>query len=92
LASVCDQQIDVCFIKKAPLIHVLGFARKMFNGTLNKSSFVEIVQAQKISIQFPSPIPFHIDGESMEPASDFAIKVQPSSLKMLVPTHVNGKL
>lgn len=91
-ASVCDQRIDVCFIKKVPLTQVLGFARKMFNGSINKSSFVEIMQAQEISIQFSSPKPFHIDGESMKPASDFSIKIQPSSLKMLVPTHVKGKL
>ena len=92
LASVCDQRIDVCFIKKIPLTQALGFARKMFTGTINKSSFIEIVQAQKISIHFPNPMPFHVDGESMEPTSDFSIKIQPGSLKMLVPAHVKGKL
>ncbi len=91
-ASVCDQRIDVCIIKKVPLTQVLGFARKMFSGTINNSSFVEIIQAQEISIHFPNPKPFHIDGESMEPASDFSIKIQPGSLNMLVPALVKGKL
>jgi diacylglycerol kinase family enzyme len=91
-ASVCDQRIDVCFIKKVPLTQALGFAQKMFNGSINKSSFVEIMQAQEIAIHFPSPMPFHIDGESMESNCDFSIKIQPSSLKMLVPAHVKGKV
>lgn len=92
LASVCDQRIDVCFIKKVPLTQALGFAQKMFNGSINKSSFVEIIQAQEVSLHFPSPMPFHIDGESMESNRDFFIKLQPSSLKMLVPAHVKGKV
>jgi diacylglycerol kinase (ATP) len=91
-ASVRDQYIDVCFIKKVPFIKAPGFALKMFNGTLNNSSFVEIIQAQKISIQFPNPMPFHVDGESMEATRNFAIKIQPRSLNMLVPAHVKGKL
>jgi diacylglycerol kinase (ATP) len=92
LASVCDQRIDVCFIKKIPLTQALGFARKMFTGTINKSPFIEIIQAQEISIRFPGPMPFHVDGESMEPTSDFSIKIQPGSLKMLVPAHVKATL
>lgn len=91
-ASVCDQRIDVCFIKKVPLTQALSFARKMFTGSINKSSFVEIIQAQEILIHYPRPMPFHIDGESMDSANDFSIKIQPGSLKMLVPAHVKGKL
>ncbi len=91
-ASVCDQRIDVCFIKKFPLTQALGFAQKMFSGTINKSSFVEIIQAQEISIHFPNPMPFHVDGESMDPTDNFSIKIQPGSLNMLVPAHVKGKL
>ncbi len=91
-ASVCDKRIDVCFIKKFPLTQALGFAQKMFSGTINKSSFVEIIQAQEISIHFPNPMPFHVDGESMDPTDNFSIKIQPGSLNMLVPALVKGKL
>ena len=43
-ASVCDQLIDVCFIKKVPLPQALGFAQKMFTGLMHRSAFVEIFQ------------------------------------------------
>jgi len=86
-ASVCDQRIDVCLIKKVPFVHVIGFAQKMFNGTLDRSAFVEIIQAGKIELHFDRPMAYHIDGEAMEPLRRFSIEVQPTSLKMLVPEH-----
>ncbi len=86
-ASVCDQRIDVCLIKKVPFVQVIGFAQKMFNGTLDRSAFVEIIQAMKIELHFDRPMAYHIDGEAMEPLRRFSIEVQPTSLKMLVPEH-----
>ena len=91
-ASVCDQRIDVCVIKKVPFASVFGFAQKMFNGTMDRSAFVEIIQAGKIELRFDRPIPYHIDGEAMEPESRFLIEVQPKSLRMLVPEGVNTNI
>jgi YegS/Rv2252/BmrU family lipid kinase len=88
-ASVCDQRVDVCLVKKVPLSQAIGFAQKMFNGTMDRSAFVEIIQAKKIELQFDKPMPYHIDGEAMEPLGRFSIEVQPKSLRMLVPEGVN---
>jgi YegS/Rv2252/BmrU family lipid kinase len=84
-ASVCDGLLDICFVKKVPLIQSPAFAQKMFSGKIDKSSFVEILKAKSIKINFNNPMAFHIDGEPMEPAKNFEIKIQPSSLKMVVP-------
>lgn len=84
-ASVCDEWLDICFIKKVPVAQTLGFVQKMFMGQMVKSAFVDIVKGKKISISFPQPMAFHIDGEPMPPASDFLIEVQPASLRMVVP-------
>jgi diacylglycerol kinase (ATP) len=89
LASVCDQQLDICFIKKIPLTHALGFAGKMFSGNIDKSAFVEIKNAKNISLQFDKLMPFHIDGEAVEPAQSFNICIQPASLKVLIPAKAN---
>jgi YegS/Rv2252/BmrU family lipid kinase len=91
-ASVCDQRVDVCLIKKVPLTQAIGFAQKMFNGTMDRSAFVEIIQAKKIELQFDRPMPYHIDGEAMEPQARFSIEVQPKSLRMLVPEGMNPKV
>ena len=84
-ASVCDQLIDVCFVKKVPILKAIGFTRKMFTGLMHQSSYVEILQGKKVTIKFDKPMPFHIDGEAMEPTTDFNIVLSPGSLKMIVP-------
>jgi YegS/Rv2252/BmrU family lipid kinase len=91
MASVCDQLIDLCFIKKVPLLQAPAFAQRMFSGRIDKSSYVEILKTKEIDIGFPVPMPFHIDGEAREPASRFSIQLQPASLKVLVPIDPNSK-
>jgi diacylglycerol kinase (ATP) len=83
-ASVCDQLIDVCFVKKVPIYQAIGFGFNMFSGQLNKSSFVEIVKAQKIQLNFKEPMSFHIDGEAHPPTQCLEVKIQPASLRMLL--------
>lgn len=87
LASVCDELIDVCFIKKVPFSHVIGFAAKMFSGSLDRSSLVKIYKGKKITIEFTKPVAFHIDGEPQDPATKFDVHIDAGRLKMLVPDH-----
>ncbi len=84
-ASVCDQLLDVCLIRKVPMMHTPAFAYKMFTGNFDKSAFVEIRKATKVTLEFSDPMAFHIDGESMKPVTRFAVGVQPASLRMIVP-------
>jgi diacylglycerol kinase (ATP) len=87
LASVHDGLIDVCFIRKVPFSHVIGFATKMFTGMLDKSSLVKMYKGKKISIVFPEPVAFHIDGEPQPPSAQFDVHIDAGRLKMLVPSH-----
>ncbi len=84
-ALVCDALVDVCIIRKVPMAQVVGFAYKMFTGSFDRSAFVEIRKAKNVTLQFSTPIAYHIDGEAMKPANQFSIEVQPASLKMIVP-------
>jgi diacylglycerol kinase (ATP) len=83
-ASVCDGWIDVCFVKKVPLSHALGFARKMFTGEMDRSRFVTIRKAKEIQIHFEKAVPYHVDGEPQEPKQDFTIVIKPGSLSVVV--------
>jgi len=83
-ASVCDQWLDVCFVKKVPLYRAIAFGYNMFSGQLHKSSLVEIVKAKNISMKFEKSMSFHIDGEAHPPTDHLAIKIQPASLRMMV--------
>lgn len=84
-ASICDSLMDICFIKKVPLYQSIGFANKLFSGKIDTSDFVEIIQAKKVNILFPKPMPYHIDGEPMDPESNFNVVVEPASLTIIVP-------
>jgi YegS/Rv2252/BmrU family lipid kinase len=84
-ASVCDGILDISFIRKVPIMQAVGFVNKMFTGQLESSVFVEIEKGKKISLSFPHPMPYHIDGEGMEPTNNFTIEIHPASLRMLVP-------
>jgi diacylglycerol kinase (ATP) len=86
LASVCDGLIDICFIRKIPFSRLIGFAIKMFTGTLNKSSLVDIRKGKKIELTFPKPVAFHIDGEPQEPVSRFDVHIDSGRLRMIVPS------
>jgi YegS/Rv2252/BmrU family lipid kinase len=91
-ASVCDEWMDVSFIKKVPIAQAAGFGQKMFTGNLNKSAFVDIIKAQKVELKFSHPMPYHIDGEPHEPEEKFEISIQPGTLRMLIPSLSVGKL
>lgn len=84
-ASVCDGFIDVCVIRKVPFIQTPAFAQKLFSGHIERSSFIDIMKAKHVMISFPRPMPYHVDGEAMNPTKDFTIQINPASISMLVP-------
>jgi YegS/Rv2252/BmrU family lipid kinase len=91
-ASVCDQLIDISFVKKIPWSSAVGFAHKIFSGNLGQSKLVEMVKGETIHAHFSEPIAWHLDGEAFPPAQSFEIKIVPSSLKMLIPAIQKGKV
>jgi diacylglycerol kinase (ATP) len=85
-ASVCDGVMDICVIKKVPLLQALGFAGKMFTRRMHKSAFVKIIKAKSASFSFPAAMPMHIDGEGREACQQFKVNMQPGSLRVLAPS------
>src|SRR5690349_3262398 len=51
-ASVCDQLMDICIIKKIPLLQALGFVGKMFTRRMHRSAFVKIIKGTKAEFSF----------------------------------------
>ncbi len=84
-ASVCDGEMEICFIRKAPLIQAVNMTIKMFTGRIHRSSWVDIQKASQFLAECSQPIPFHIDGEACTPVNKFLVKIQPASLRMIVP-------
>lgn len=83
-ASVCDQLLNISILKKMPAYR-LDFVYSFFSGTIKESAYCEILEARDFTIQLPSPVAFHIDGEPAGHADRFVIEMIPESVKMLAP-------
>lgn len=84
-ASLCDQLIDVCMVNKMNTIQGLQFVHKLFTKNLTHSKQVKILQAREIKITTNKEVPFHIDGEAATATTSFDIKINPSSLRVIIP-------
>jgi diacylglycerol kinase (ATP) len=91
-ASVCDGLLDVCFIRKVPILQAFSFLRMMFNGQIEKSSLVEIVKGKHMTLSFENAMPYHVDGEAMKPARHFSITIQQASISIIVPKDSVARL
>lgn len=87
-ASVCDEEIDVCLVRKVPFSKAIPFVQQMFAGRLNESSLVSIRKGKQIGIRLAKPVAYHVDGEPHAPESEFRISINPGSLRMIVPEQV----
>jgi diacylglycerol kinase (ATP) len=83
-ASVCDGILHICFLKKVPAYR-LDFIYSFFAGKIENTTFCEIVETQKMTIEIDKPVAFHIDGEPSGLSDRFEIEILPGSLKMCVP-------
>jgi diacylglycerol kinase (ATP) len=83
-ASVCDELLHVCFLKKVPPYRV-DFLYSFFAGKIDESSYCEILETKEMLIRVNTPVAFHVDGEPSGVNTEFKIEIQPASLKMMVP-------
>jgi diacylglycerol kinase family enzyme len=58
-----DGLLDVCSIKKLTLFQRLNILLRVPKGTHITDPKVNYYQTDKLSLEFPSEVPFHVDGE-----------------------------
>ena len=84
-ASVSDGQLDICFIRRIPIIEAVPFIIKMFTGRIEKSRFASLMKAKHVVAEVSEPQPLHLDGEPIPPSTRFDVQIQPGSLNVVVP-------
>ena len=82
-ASVCDELLHISVLKKIPPYR-MDFIYSFFNGTIDTSSFCEILETKNVTIKIDQTMAYHVDGEPCGTAIEFVIRLQPASLKILV--------
>jgi diacylglycerol kinase (ATP) len=84
LADVADGVMDIAILKKISLKNGIPIGYKLFKKTLHQSSYLEIIKAKEVIVKQTKAIA-HIDGEPIEIDKTIHIKVNPLSLKIIVP-------
>lgn len=81
-ALVNDSLLDVCAIKRLNLFQRLKILLMVPSGTHVRDRHVNYYQTDKLVIEFPSRMPFHIDGELFF-AQRFEVGVLPGALNII---------
>jgi YegS/Rv2252/BmrU family lipid kinase len=84
-AQIDDGLMDVCIVKKVPLIfapHVVGL---LLTKKIDTSDYVEVIKAREVSLTRKKNKVINLDGEPVKLDKTLNIKVNPLSLSILVP-------
>ncbi len=82
-ASTEDGLLDVCIMKSFPVVDMPALAIRLFNKSVDKSKYVEIIKGKDIKIERPSEDAVHLDGEPFFMGKNLDVKVLPNSLNVL---------
>jgi YegS/Rv2252/BmrU family lipid kinase len=85
-ASIRDGWIDVVAIPTLTIWHAI---RLLGQSWLRKhdSSLAPVLRIREGSIDLQTPMAYHLDGEPQPPAKHFAVRILPTSLRVLIPAR-----
>ena len=84
-AKLDDGYIDVCIVRKVPMIRLPFVLPLLFIGKFDKTFYIEIIRAKTITIKRKKGKAIHLDGDPYDSGKQFEIKIHPLSLKIIVP-------
>lgn len=83
MASKSDGLVDMVLVKKFPLIYSPLFAFRMFTKKLKEDDYITYLPVSEIEFKVNTKN-WHLDGEFNKIKSPIHVKVQPSSLNILI--------
>lgn len=83
-ADVADGVMDIAILKDFSFFKIAPIAFKLLFKTLHQSSYLQIIKTKEVIVKQPGTIA-HIDGEPIEIGNTISIKVNPLSLKVIIP-------
>ena len=87
-ANVNDEKIDFVIIKNMPRWKIPAFLFKLAIGKIHTSRFAEIIKSNRMHIiSDDNKELIHIDGEPVKINKEIKIKINPKSLKILIPNE-----
>ena len=84
LATNTDGLIDIAILKDVSIFNVVKLAFQILTKSIHKSPHLEIIKATEVSIKQTGDLA-QIDGETVKIGNSLTVKVDPLSLKVIVP-------
>ena len=84
MADISDGLMDIAILKKINWRNGLSVGYHLFNRKLHQTKHLEIIKAKEVTVKQKRTIA-HIDGEPIESGAVVTVKVNPLSLKIIVP-------
>jgi YegS/Rv2252/BmrU family lipid kinase len=84
-AGADDGIMDLTILNKIPAYGIIPAIVRVFNGTLNNSSYAELIRGTSFTISSTEEIIIHIDGEPIESGKKIIAEIDPLSVKLIVP-------
>ena len=85
LASLQDGLLDVVIIDRASIWSAPWMLARLFNGTFDRAAGVRILQGRHVSVRRAAAGPAHVDGEPLTLPATIKVRIEPQSLRVLVP-------
>jgi diacylglycerol kinase family enzyme len=85
-ADIQDGLIDVAMVRPFPWFKAFSLIYRLTKNTLDRSSFYSSLRGSHFKVYNPGALSAHIDGEPVTLHGDFEVKVNPGSLKIIVPS------
>ena len=88
VASLQDGLLDLVVVEDIPIAEAPVMMTRLFNGTIDESNHVRILQAPELRIRRAASGPAHLDGEPVTLDAELRLRVLPRALRVLVPGNV----
>ena len=85
MAIIDDGYIDVCIVRRIPLLLTPFYVPLLFTGTFHKTQYIEIIKAKEVRIVRREGNTVHFDGDPDNMGKTLDIKINPLSLNIIVP-------
>jgi len=86
-AKIDDGFIDISIVRKVPLWQTAFTATLLFSKQINRSKYIEVLRAKEVQVTQEQKI-VHLDGEPVKLSENLVVRINPSSLLVLVPPDV----
>lgn len=84
-ASITDGKIDVCIVRKPPVAALPLVAHQVMRRRIDRSKYMDIIQATKITVEHKKRMTVNLDGEPIKMNKILNIDIRPASLAVVVP-------